>query len=176
MLYQQDEIKSFPGKMGKERCSESVSESAEPKEEFRKEELLSVLEQCGHRIHHRKGGRHGQKRILRILDHNSPMTQRELQERLQIQAGSMSEIIAKLENSGLVEKTRDGQDKRKAVLVITEMGHKTVAEQREADAASNRRLLDNFTVEECTELMRLIRKLLVCLKDEEEMGSAGDKS
>lgn len=150
-----------------EKDSASVSGTCTPEGESIKDELLSVIEQCGHRLHHRKGGKHGQKRILRILDADSPMTQKDLQERLQIQAGSMSEIIAKLENNGLVKKNRDEHDKRKAVLVITESGHNKVIEELESEAASKRHLLDSFSDDECEEFLRLMNKLLSGLKSEE---------
>lgn len=150
-----------------ENGSASVSGTYKPEGESVKDELLSVIEQCGHRLHHRKGGRHGQKRILKILDADSPMTQKDLQKILQIQAGSMSEIIAKLENNGLVKKNRDEHDKRKVVLVITEKGHSKIMEELESEAISNRHLFDSFSDEECEELLRLMSKLLSGLKAEE---------
>lgn len=87
-----------------------------------KYELLGLIERCGHFLYHRRGGKRGQGRILKILLTEGEMTQKKLQERLGIQSGSMSEIVLKLEGNGLVYRTRDESDKRKIKLKITEAG------------------------------------------------------
>ena len=59
--------------------------------------LPGLMQACGHQIYHRgrRGG--GQEGILSILAEKEQMSQKDLQEILQIQPGSMSEILMKLE-------------------------------------------------------------------------------
>lgn len=60
------------------------------------------------------------------------MSQKELQDLLGIQAGSMSEIAAKLEDKGLITRVRSEGDRRKVSLSITEQGRVRVAQSDEA--------------------------------------------
>ena len=62
------------------------------------------MRRCGHFLYQRQGGQ-GQRRVLTILQERGSMQQRELQEYLGIQPGSMSELIGKLEQKGLLKRT-----------------------------------------------------------------------
>ena len=79
---------------------------------------------------------------------------------LGIQAGSMSEIAAKLEGRGLIVRGRDQADKRKITLSITEAGQEWLS-QRD-DAEIQRRRIEFFSVltqEERDTLEALLDKL-----------------
>ena len=67
-------------------------------------------------------GRGSQKRVLIVLSETGTITQRELTARLGIQPGSASEVIAKLEGAGLVERTGSEEDRRTANISLTENG------------------------------------------------------
>lgn len=67
-------------------------------------------------------GKGSQKRILIVLLEVGEMTQRELTRRLGIQPGSASEVIAKLENAGLLVRTASCEDRRTADIRLTEEG------------------------------------------------------
>ena len=81
--------------------------------EYNKPELLLSMERCGHFLYHRRGGKNGQNRILKILVTKGYKTQKELQEILDIQSGSISEIVMKMENKGLISREKDINDRRK---------------------------------------------------------------
>ncbi|TCL57689.1 DNA-binding MarR family transcriptional regulator [Kineothrix alysoides] len=81
-----------------------------------------MLRVCGHILYHRAGRQSGQGRILHILSERSELSQKELQEMLRVQPGSMSEILSKMESKGLVERIRDEEDKRKTQVRLTETG------------------------------------------------------
>jgi DNA-binding MarR family transcriptional regulator len=85
-------------------------------------ELLRIMEQCGHFLYHRRGGKRGQVRILRLLIEHGALTQKELTEMLTLKSGSVSETVGKLEVQGFVTKQRDSEDKRRIVLAITPKG------------------------------------------------------
>lgn len=124
------------------------------------ESLGAKLDRCAHFLYHRQhSGSRGQGKILKILSVSGPMTQKELQDRLDIQAGSMSEIAAKLEGKGLIARTRDDKDKRCILLTLTEEGKADVALYAEARKREHQ-MFDVLTEEEQRQLDALLSRLL----------------
>lgn len=77
----------------------------------------------GYYLHVHWGGRNGKQHILvELLAHDGQMTQRELQEASCITSASLSEVIAKLEAEGLVERERSETDRRQLTVTLTESG------------------------------------------------------
>ena len=60
------------------------------------EKLRMLLIRCGQKLSSSHSKHQTQGRVLKILYHQGPLTQKVLQEKLGIQPGSMSEISAKL--------------------------------------------------------------------------------
>jgi len=131
-----------------------------PAEKNIPEDLLVLMEQCGHFIWHRMGGKKGQIKILKILSKNPEITQAELQSKLNIQPGSISEIMTKMENKGLITKTKDEEDKRKYVISITEKGKKNLCEHPRNDFAGKKGLFDVLDEQEQEELRRILSRLI----------------
>ena len=88
-------------------------------------DLTELIHMCGHIMHHRPeaGAARGQGKILAILAGEGSLSQKQVQEMLHIQPGSMSEIVTKLENKGLLTRTR-GEDRRGNILTITDAGRR----------------------------------------------------
>lgn len=123
------------------------------------QELLALMEKCGHFLYHRRGGKRGQGKILKILLTEGEMTQKELQQRLGIQSGSMSEIVLKLEGNGLICRMRDETDKRKIKLSITKAGEELFKENHKMNIEQEKSLFDALIVEEQSQLGSLLSKL-----------------
>ena len=88
------------------------------------------------------------------------MSQKELQDLLGIQAGSMSEIAAKLEDKGLITRVRSEGDRRKVSLSITEQGRVRVAQSDEAHILRRRaELFAVLTPDEQRALAEILDKL-----------------
>lgn len=121
-----------------------------------RDDLYGRMRACGHYLYHRSGSGAGQGKILTILSRRENMTQKELQEMLQIQPGSMSEILAKLEEKGLILRKKDDKDKRRSVLSLTGAGREYVREIRE----NEKPLFDALDDNEQEELKKLLGKLL----------------
>ena len=95
--------------------------------------ILDSLGFCGHYLHVHGGGRSGRAPILCTLrKHGGQMAQRELASRFELKAGSLSEVLAKAEEAGLIERTRDPNDRRQLVVRLTEEGH-TQADEDQLD-------------------------------------------
>ncbi len=125
-----------------------------------RDDLAGKFERCERLLSHSLGKRRGQGRILRTLCQRGEMSQKELQELLGIQAGSMSEIAAKLEDKGLITRVRSEEDRRKVFLSITEQGRDWVAQKDEAHILRHRaELFSALTPEEQAVLETLLDKL-----------------
>ena len=108
------------------------------------------LRACRHFLHFNMGGKAGRKRVLATLLREGEISQRTLQDLLDIQSGSLSEILAKIEADGLLEKVKCGSDRRGYILRLTESGQ-ALAKQ----------------VTACHEAR--VDKLLGCLSDDEQL-------
>lgn len=120
--------------------------------------LMALFHRCMHMIRH-DGPASGQQRVLQLLAEESELPQRELQQRLGIQPGSLSELIGKLENKGLVVQARDDQDKRRATIRLTEQGRAAIAEPD-----SQQDPFGALTEDEQAQLKSLLRKIMDAAK------------
>lgn len=119
--------------------------------------LTDLLRGCGHILYHRHGWNRSQDRVMRMIAQRGRMSQKELQDLLDIKSSSISEMISKLETKGLVRREKDGADKRKMVLVLTEAGSEAVSE---APGLARRESYDALSAEEQETLRQLLIKLL----------------
>ena len=97
---------------------------------------------------------------MHTLCQRGEVPQKELQELLGIQAGSMSEIAAKLEDKGLITRVRSEEDRRKVSLSITEQGRAWVVQGDEEHILRRRaELFSALTPEEQSTLESLLDRL-----------------
>lgn len=123
-------------------------------------ELLNTMELCGHFLYHRRGGKRGQTKILRLLSERGEMAQKDIQYILDIKSGSLSEIVRKMESDGLIERNKHASDKRNIIIRITEKGIDTASENIERLKAQEEVLFDALSEEEQQQLLFLLSKLL----------------
>ncbi len=64
----------------------------------------------------------GQEAILKVLSEEENLHQQDIQQYLQVTPGTVSEMISKLENKGLVERKRNAEDRRSVRISLTESG------------------------------------------------------
>ncbi len=87
------------------------------------------------------------------------MKQRELMERMNIQAGSLSEIIAKVEAGGFLERTRCEGDRRNFELRLTDAGRERAEIfERERDEMAQKlfSVLDDAQKDELFETLNIL--------------------
>lgn len=85
--------------------------------------IVDTLGFCGHYIHVNGGGRSGRAPIICALrKRGGEMPQRELMNMFDLKAGSLSEVLTKIERDGFIERTRDPQDRRQLIVRLTEQG------------------------------------------------------
>jgi DNA-binding MarR family transcriptional regulator len=100
------------------------------------------------------------------LDVHGPQTPSELAARERIQRPTATRMIARLEERGLVVRTRDPEDGRVSVIALTDEGRRIVHEQRHRKTAFFARRLQELQPAE-RELLEHAARLLERMLDEE---------
>lgn len=93
------------------------------------------------------------------------VAQRDLPGLLQRTPGTVSLRLDKMEQQGLIERVADPDDRRSAVIRLTEAGRTRFDETTPAHLAIQDRMLSALAPAERDELARLLRKLSISLED-----------
>lgn len=121
--------------------------------------LIINLRDINHVMRSLYEGKGSQKRILIVLNEAGNITQRELTERLGIQPGSVSEVIAKLEDAGNIVRVPSESDRRTMDIALTEQGRilaETLLVQREK---RHEEMFSCLSEEERSSLLKLLEKV-----------------
>lgn len=123
-----------------------------------KRDLSSLMMSCCHILNSKSGKMKGKGRILKILVEQPEMSQEELQDKLQMEAGSLREIVSKLEVKGFIRREKDETHKKRMKLFLTEKG---TEELKKIDERSQEEhLFRAITQEERETLERILDKLV----------------
>lgn len=123
------------------------------------DKLIINLRDLNHIMRSLYEGKGSQKRILILLKEAGTMTQKELTERLGIQPGSASEVVAKLEDSGYIMRVPSELDRRTMNIILTEQGRalaETAAMQRKK---RHEEMFFCLSEEEKTTFLNLLEKI-----------------
>ncbi|MGN0171820.1 MAG: MarR family winged helix-turn-helix transcriptional regulator [Acutalibacteraceae bacterium] len=123
------------------------------------EKLIINLRDIGRMMRMQYEGKASQKRILIILRESGTLTQKELTERLGIQPGSVSEILAKLENAGLIVRVPNETDRRTTDILLTDVGAELASEAAQQRQKRHEDMFFCLTPEEKTALLSLLEKI-----------------
>lgn len=121
--------------------------------------LIINFRDIGHTMRSQYEGRGSQKRVLIVLLETGRITQRALTERLGIQPGSASEVLAKLENAGLILRTSSEEDRRTTNISLTEEGIRRAEEARDGRNKRHEEMFSCVTEEEKMQLLALLEKI-----------------
>jgi len=117
------------------------------------EHTLAIrLKTCGRFLYYQVGGKAGQQRILMRLDSHGQTSQKELQDVLEISSGALSEILQKMEDSGLILRTKSAEDKRQVDLALTEKGRDTAQSVEAHYHRTLERMFECLTAEQKNQL------------------------
>lgn len=122
--------------------------------------ILGGLGFCGHYMHFHGGGRSGQVPILCMLDRaGGTLSQTELGARFELKAGSLSEILSKMEACGLIERTRDTKDRRQLLVSLTSEGAALAQEEHCKREQFRRQAFSALTPIEQEQLAQMLEKI-----------------
>lgn len=124
------------------------------------ERLILCLRDLSHTMRALYEGRGSQKRVLIVLAKlGGTVTQKELTERLGIQPGSASEVIAKLEHAGFLTRTPSTADRRTVDIQLTEAGKAQANEAIKQRLLRHEQMFSGLEEREKEELLVLLEKL-----------------
>ncbi len=102
---------------------------------------------------------HGQARLLRAIADEDNLTQARIAEILDIRPSSVSEILGKLEQKGLITRTPDENDGRITRVSITDAGKERLQAAEASFGEINDQIFSGLSDEEQTQLIGLLQKL-----------------
>ena len=130
------------------------------------EHTLAIrLKICGRFLHYQIGGKAGQQRILMRLNNNGQTTQKELQDVLEISSGAMSEILQKMEDSGLILRAKNAEDKRQVDLALTPHGRESAQMVEEHYHQTLERMFECLSAEQKDQLEETLGILTAHLEE-----------
>lgn len=121
--------------------------------------LIRNFWDISHTLRRISEGKGSQKRILMILREHGDITQRELTEYLEIQPGSASEVIGKLETAGLIKRVPSRTDRRTADVCLTEAGEAAAGEAYTKREQRHQKMFACLSEEEKQTLLGLLEKV-----------------
>lgn len=130
-----------------------------PEKVLGEERIIKDLMYCAGFLRNHTEGKGSQRRVLFFLRERGPMTQREILEEMGVRAGSLSELLSKLEAKGYVKKERSETDKRNYNVSITDSGLLALEEMHVKHQAAMSDLLSDLSLEERSQLAALLKKL-----------------
>ncbi|GGK60541.1 MarR family winged helix-turn-helix transcriptional regulator [Nocardia camponoti] len=98
--------------------------------------------------------------VLTFVADNPDLSQKKVGETLGIDRSEVVRVVDALETAGLVERTRDGKDRRKYRLTITDAGRKQCKRVDKVIAEATDRVLGDLAKDERATLSRLVTKAL----------------
>lgn len=132
--------------------------------EMQQEHMLACrLRACGHFLYYQTGGKAGQRRILVTLLKQEGLTQKELQDILEISSGALSEILQKMEDAALVERTKCCDDKRQVKIALTPVGKSMALQVKAHYLYTLERMFECLSEQEKAQLGGILETLVVHL-------------
>jgi DNA-binding MarR family transcriptional regulator len=130
--------------------------------------LRLAIARTARRLRQEAGGElsPSQTTALATIDRHGPLTPSELALRERIQRPTVTRIVARLEEAGLVQRTRDPQDGRSSLVALTPAGRELLARGRTRKDAYLARRLRELDGEERATLQRAAAILERLLEEE----------
>ena len=123
------------------------------------DKLIINLRDLGHIMRFLYEGKASQKRILIILNELKTITQRDLTEHLGIKPGSASEILSKMEASGLIVRTQNETDRRTTDVSLTDTGRELAVEALAQRQRRHEEMFSCISEEEKEKLLSLLERI-----------------
>jgi DNA-binding MarR family transcriptional regulator len=121
--------------------------------------------------HRRDSAHHAQHRVLSLLLENGAMPQGELLEILDVRSSSLSELLRKLEDRGLILRERNPEDRRGFIISPTDQARELAPDNGGALGVDN--LFDCLDETEREQLRAILGKLVASLREAPVTGEPG---
>jgi DNA-binding MarR family transcriptional regulator len=129
--------------------------------------LMAHVERAVNDLYGRHGLTHGEANVLGALAAagGDPLTPTRLASLLMCSSGAMTNRLDRLESDGLIERSRDPDDRRGTRIAITKEGRARIRAAAAEREKIQDELLPGLSATERGELVELLRKVLVGYED-----------
>jgi len=121
--------------------------------------------------HRHSHAHHAQARVYEIIRQHGVMSQAELQQMLDVRSSSLSEVLGKLEQYGLITRERNINDKRSFVISVKKGAHPPFAAPAEKGGTGVEALFSCLEEQERNQLGRLLQKIIGSAAGDEDGGT-----
>lgn len=101
----------------------------------------------------------GQDMFLKFLSHHDGASQSDLAQSLCVEAPTITRMVQRLGQAGLVERSTDPDDARVTRLHVSEKGRSLMGQMEEVWQDIEARTMVGFNTEECAQLRRLLSRV-----------------
>ena len=133
--------------------------------------LISILHRGGHLFINNslatKDLGYGPFKILIYLGKNEGASQQDIVEYFQLDKGTISFLIKKLEENGYINKKKSEKDKRIHQLYLTEKAHERLKDFREVSQSWSQKVLNNFSEEERETVFGYLERMIQNISEED---------
>lgn len=105
-------------------------------------------------------GRGGRRRVLVMLREHDGMPQNELTRKLGVQPGTVSEVLGRMEEAGLIVREVSKTDRRTTDVYLTEKGNACAEEAAAQRETQHKELFQSLSEEEKKTLYSLLDKIV----------------
>ena len=130
--------------------------------------LRTQFMDCAHILHYRREKRHGQKRVLHLLKEYGPMSQSALLEHFKIHKASLSELLIKLQDQGLIIREKMEDDRRNYQVSLSDKALQELTEKEETKPTF-KALFEVLDDNEKAQLSAILTKLQTAWSENEEI-------
>ena len=117
------------------------------------------MHRCAHHLGHADGYYREQSRLLLLIMENDGVIQRDLADEMDVRPSSMTEMLTKMEQLGLVVRKQDEKDQRVMHIFLTDQGKNAAKESQNATQEVTETLFKGLTDEEIRQMLNLAEKL-----------------
>lgn len=130
-------------------------------------DALARLSRHMHRLEHRMAHENltwerrlhrGQSRLLSLISRNNGASQGELGEAMDVRPSSMTEMLLKMEQAGLILRRQDEKDQRVMRIFLTDAGERAAGQSDVAALDLTTTIFNCLTAEEQAQMLTLIQK------------------
>ncbi|MHB2147578.1 MarR family winged helix-turn-helix transcriptional regulator [Calditrichota bacterium LG25] len=140
------------------------------------DELTNAFTRLIHYFHHMAGQVFrlsdlslAQYRVLMLLYHYQPMTVGQLKQKLGNAQSSVSEMLLRMEEQGLVIRDSNPKDRRQTLLRLSRKAKEMIKTRKEKMGDVYQKIIEGKSEEEIEELLTLLTRLLKLLEKNEHL-------
>lgn len=123
-----------------------------------------LMARLSHRHQH---GSHAQQHVLQLIRQKGPLPQKELMALLGVRSASLSEVLAKLEQRGLIARRRSEQDRRGFIVTAQkEEGEVLAKPQPEETGQPVSSFFSCLDADEQARLAEMLRKIIAAMESD----------